>query len=71
MTTEELIKALREKTSRDNRALLDEAADQLELAQMTIVTLVEERIALKEEVISLNEEMSRIKWQISGCLQKK
>ena len=55
MTTEELIKALREKTSRDNRALLDEAADQLELAQMTIVTLVEERIALKEKLIKAKE----------------
>ena len=71
MTTEELIKALREKTSRDNRKLLDEAADQLELAQKTIVALVEQRIELKEEVIALNEEMKRIKWQISGCLQKK
>lgn len=30
MTTEELIKALREKTSRDNRDLLDEAAARLE-----------------------------------------
>lgn len=55
MTTEELIKALREKPSRDNRALLDEAADQLELAQMTIVTLVEERIALKEKLIKAKE----------------
>jgi hypothetical protein len=55
MTTEELIKALREKQSRDNRALLDEAADQLELAQMTIVTLVEERIALKEKLIKAKE----------------
>lgn len=30
MTTEELIKTLREKTSRDNRDLLDEAARRLE-----------------------------------------
>lgn len=30
MTTKELIKALKNKESRDNRALLDEAADRLE-----------------------------------------
>ena len=42
MTTEELIKALREKPSRDNRRLLDEAADQLQLAVDTIISLTEE-----------------------------
>lgn len=41
MTTEELIKALREKQSRDNRKLLDEAADQLELAQNGLIALTE------------------------------
>lgn len=55
MTTDELITALREKTSRDNRALLDEAADQLELAQKTIVALVEQRIELKEKLIKAKE----------------
>jgi hypothetical protein len=59
MTTEELIKALREKPSRDNRALLDEAADQLELAQKTIVALVEQRIELKEELIALKGERGK------------
>lgn len=59
MTTEELIKALREKTSRDNRALLDEAADQLELAQMTIVALVEQRIELKEKLIKAKERWGK------------
>lgn len=55
MTTEELIKALREKPSRDNRALLDEAADQLELAQKTIIALVEQKIALKAKLIKAKE----------------
>jgi hypothetical protein len=55
MTTEELIKALREKQSRDNRALLDEAADQLELAQKTIIALVEQKIALKKKLIKAKE----------------
>jgi hypothetical protein len=55
MTTDELITALREKTSRDNRALLDEAADQLELAQKTIVALVEQRIELKEKLLKAKE----------------
>lgn len=50
MTTEELIKALREKPSRDNRALLDEAADQLELAQKTIIALTEDRMRQETEI---------------------
>ena len=36
MTTEELIKALREKPSRDNRKLLDEAAERLEKQETEI-----------------------------------
>lgn len=59
MTTDELITALREKQSRDNRALLDEAADQLELAQKTIIALVEQRIELKEELIALKGERGK------------
>lgn len=59
MTTEELIKALREKQSRDNRALLDEAADQLELAQKTIIALVEQKIALKAKLIALKGKMGK------------
>ena len=55
MTTDELITALREKQSRDNRALLDEAADQLELAQKTIIALVEQKIDLKEKLIKAKE----------------
>lgn len=56
MTTEKLIKALREKPSRDNRALLDEAADQLELAVDTIIALTEECRKLEADVESLKEE---------------
>ena len=37
MTTKDLIKALREKKSRDNRELLDEAAEQLELFDSLMV----------------------------------
>ena len=37
MTTEELIKALREKPSRDNRKLLDEAAERIEKKEAEIM----------------------------------
>ena len=36
MTTEELIKALREKPSRDNRKFLDDVADSVEMLQNAI-----------------------------------
>lgn len=50
MTTEELIKALREKPSRDNRKFLDDVADSVELLQNAIFALNEELIAHKTEI---------------------
>ena len=60
MTTEELIKALREKPSRDNRKFLDEVADYVEMLQNAIFALNEEWTAQKVEIESLkiaNEKM--------------
>ena len=60
MTTEELIKALREKPSRDNRKFLDEVADYVEMLQNAIFALNEEWTAQKAEIESLkiaNEKM--------------
>ena len=50
MTTEELIKALREKPSRDNRKFLDDVADSVELLQNALFALNEELIAHKTEI---------------------
>lgn len=50
MTTEELIKALREKPSRDNRQFLDEVADCVEMLQNAIFALNEDRMAQKAEI---------------------
>ena len=50
MTTEELIKALREKPSRDNRKFLDEVADCVEMLQNAIFALNEEWTAQKAEI---------------------
>ena len=50
MTTEELIKALREKPSRDNRKFLDEVADCVEMLQNAIFALNEELIAQRTEI---------------------
>lgn len=55
MTDNEIIKALREKPSRDNRALLDEAADHLQLAVDTIIVLTEERMRQDDEIERLKE----------------
>ena len=49
MTTEELIKALREKPSRDNRALLDEAAAEIEKLKAPRY-IIEERPLSKKEM---------------------
>ena len=60
MTTEELIKALREKPSRDNRKFLDEVADCVEMLQNALFALNEEWMAQKVEIESLkiaNEKM--------------
>ena len=74
MTTEELIKALREKESRDNRWLLDEAADQLEFATKTLVAIVEEltsaRESAKNSQFLLLEKISSQRAEIE-ILQKK
>ena len=64
MTTEELIKALREKPSRDNRKFLDEVADCVEMLQNAIFALNEELIAQKAEIeqqASLILSLSNIK----------
>ena len=50
MTTEELIKALREKPSRDNRKFLDEVADCVEMLQNALFALNEELIAQRTEI---------------------
>ena len=50
MTTEELIKALREKPSRDNRQFLDEVADYVEILHNAIFALNEDRMAQKAEI---------------------
>ena len=50
MTTEELIKALREKPSRDNRKFLDEVADCVEMLQNAIFALNEEWTAQNAEI---------------------
>lgn len=55
MTTEELIKALREKPSRDNRKFLDEVANCVEMLQNAIFALNEELIAQKAEVEKLTK----------------
>ena len=64
MTTEELIKALREKPSRDNRKFLDEVADCVEMLQNALFALNEEwtaqRIEIKEQA-SLILSLSNIK----------
>ena len=60
MTTEELIKALREKPSRDNRKFLDEVADCVEMLQNALFALNEDWMAQKVEIESLkiaNEKM--------------
>ena len=57
MTTEELIKALREKPSRDNRKFLDDVADSVEMLQNAI--FVKEFTEGKTDEHSLPYEMPR------------
>lgn len=57
MTATELIKALREKPSRDNRALLDEAADRLEEAQTALVAIIE---VVEREVDKIEKQKAEI-----------
>ena len=52
MDTKELIQALREKTSRDNRDLLDAAAD-------TIEQLDNENIELKKRIVFWRQDMDK------------
>lgn len=68
MTTEELIKALREKPSRDNRALLDEAVERIEKFSKELDELAEEHsdlIVEKDELFDIAErqkaEIERLK----------
>ena len=66
MTTEELIKALREKPSRDNRALLDEAAERIEKLSKELDELAEEHSDLIVEKDELFDIAERQKAEIEG-----
>lgn len=61
MTTEELIKALREKESRDNRWLLDEAAERLESLQKRYDLAVAEREANVKGFMEMLKELCPLK----------
>lgn len=67
MTTEELIKALREKPSRDNRKFLDDVADYVEMLQNAIFALNEELIARKAEVEEQETKIEQLKTAMFKC----
>lgn len=70
MITTELIKALREKPSRDNRALLDEAADQLELAHKALIALTEVRMRQEAEIERQKEALYAYALQYGTAVDK-